>query len=149
MNILLVENDFYISELLTEILTEHNFSVRAVFNGLAPLQFIQKYDCDLILLNVVLPELDGIRLCRQLRAQGYNKPIIFLSSIDAPELSASAKEAGGDDYMLKPFKIDQLLNHINNLLNPPLVQPRLLPIINFNHVKNQRSQHIPQQLYVS
>ncbi|VEP12619.1 hypothetical protein H1P_1570004 [Hyella patelloides LEGE 07179] len=146
MNILLVENDFYISELLTEVLTEHNFIVEAVFNGLAPLQFIKKHNCDLIILNVVLPKLDGICLCRQLRAEGYNKPILFLSSIDTPELFALVKDAGGDGYVLKPFKIEQLLSHINNLLNPRLVQPTLLPTISLNYPKNQQSQYLPQSV---
>ncbi len=125
MNILLVENDFYISELLTEVLTERNFIVEAVFNGLAPLQFVKMHNYDLIILNVVLPGLDGINLCRQLRAEGYNMSILFLSSIDSPRLAMAAKDAGGNDYILKPCKINTLLRHINNLLNPRLVKPTL------------------------
>ncbi len=123
MKILLVENDFYISELLIEVLTERNFIVEAVFNGLASLQFMKKHDYDLIILNVVLPKLAGIPLCRQLRAEGYNMPILFLSSIDTPKLAASAEEAGGNAYMVKPFKINTLLSHINNLVNPYLLNP--------------------------
>ena len=125
MNILLVENDFYISELLTEVLTEHNFIVETVFHGLAPLQLVKKHDYDLIILNVVLPKLNGIDLCRKLRAEGYQMPILFWSSIDTPELATSAKEAGGSDYVIQPCKINTLLRHINNLLNRRVVKPAL------------------------
>lgn len=117
MNILLVEDDFYLSELLTEVLTEFNFVVKAVSNGLTPLKLVEKYQYDLIILNVFLPKLNGIDLCRQLRTQGYYKPIVFWSSQDFPEFQQAGMQAGADDYLPKPCKISTLLKHINKLLN--------------------------------
>lgn len=124
MNILLVENDFYLSELLTEVLTECNYVVQAVSNGLAPLKLVKKYKYDLIILNVFLPKLNGIDLCRQLRSQGYYMPIVFWSSQDFPEFQRAGIQAGANDYLPKPCKISTLLEHINNLLDYPPSPPQ-------------------------
>ena len=116
MNILLVENDFYLSELVTEVLTECNFFVRAVSDGLNLLQLVEKSKYDLIILSVMLPELNGIDLCRQIRTQGYHMPILFWSSQDFPEFRQAGLQAGADDYILKPCKINTLLRCIDRLL---------------------------------
>ena len=123
MNVLLVENDLYLSELLTEILSERNFIVEAVSNGLTPLNLVKKQHYDLIILNVKLPKLNGINLCRQLRHQGCHIPILFWTSQDAPELQQKGFKAGADDYLVKPCKISILLSHVNNLLNHKPMQP--------------------------
>ena len=123
MNILLVENDFYLSELLTEVLTECNFVVKTVSHGLTLLQLVEKHQYDLIILNIVLPKLNGIDLCRQLRAQGYHMPILFWSSQDFPEFRQAVIKAGANDYLPKPCKIHTLLKRINNLLNHQSIQP--------------------------
>ena len=123
MKILLVENDFYISELLTEVLTEHNFVTEAVFDGLGLLTLVKQHSYDLIILNVLLPKLNGIYLCRQLRVQGYNMPILFWSSQDSSELQQAALEAGANDYIVKPSSISTLLQCIHKLLSQRTVKP--------------------------
>ncbi len=125
MNILLVENDFYLSELLTEVLTECNFFVKAVSNGLNSLHLVEKHQYDLIILNIILPKLDGIELCRQIRAQGHHMPILFWSSQDFPEFKQAGLKAGANDYLPKPCKIHTLLERINNLLNCQALQPQV------------------------
>ena len=117
MNILLVENDLYLSELLTEVLIECNFFVKTVSHGLNLLQLVERHHYDLIILNIILPKLNGIDLCRQLRARGYHMPILFWSSQDFPEFQQAGMQAGADDYLPKPCKISTLLRHINRLLN--------------------------------
>ena len=125
MNILLVENDFYLSELLTEVLTECNFFVKTVSNGLNLLQLVERHHYDLIILNIVLPQLNGIDLCRQLRRQGYHMPILFWSCQDFPEFRQAGLQAGANDYLPKPCKISTLLRHINNLLNYRSIKPEV------------------------
>lgn len=124
MNILLVENDFYLRELLTEVLTECNFFVKTVSNGLTLLQLVERHHYDLIILNIILPTLNGIDLCRQLRDQGYNMPILCWSSQDFPEFKQAVLQAGANDYLPKPCKIHTLLKCINKLLNHRSIQPQ-------------------------
>ena len=126
MNILLIENDFYLSELLTEVLTECNFFVKAVSNGLNLLHLVEKHQYDLIILNIILPKLNGIELCRQIRAQGYHMPILFWSSQDFPEFKQAGLQAGANDYLPKPCKIGTILEHIDNLLNYQPTQPQVI-----------------------
>ena len=125
MNILLVENDLYLSELLTEVLTECNFFVNTVSNGLTLLQLVEKHHYDLIILNIILPKLNGIDLCRQLRARGYRMPILFWSSQDFPEFKQAVLQAGANDYLPKPCKIYTLLKRINKLLDRRSIQPKV------------------------
>lgn len=123
MKILLVENDFYLSELLTEVLVENGFKVQTVFDGLSPLSLVEKYRYDLIIMSVILPKLNGIELCRKLRLKGCSLPIVFWSSQDFPEYKHRVIRAGADDYLLKPCKIGTLLRRINSLLGRQLMQP--------------------------
>lgn len=129
MKILLVENDFYLSELLTEVLTEHGFGVQALFDGLSPLNLVKKHQYDLIILSFILPKLNGIELCRQLRIQGCYLPILFWSSQDFPEFKQAVLQAGANDYLLKPCKIGTVLKRINALLHSQTFQPQM----NLNH----------------
>lgn len=124
MKILLVENDFYLSELLTEVLTEDGFKVQAVSDGLSPLKLIKRYQYDLIILSVMLPKLNGIELCRQLRIQGCYLPIVFWSSQDFPGFKQKVRQAGANDCLPKPCKIGTLLKRINRLLDYKPVQPK-------------------------
>jgi DNA-binding response OmpR family regulator len=116
MKLLLVEDDWEISELLTEVLTDEQYVVDVAPDGQAGWDFVKAFDYDLILLDVMLPKLDGFSLCRQLRARDYQMPIMMLTAKDASTEKVKGLDAGADDYVVKPYKLDELLARIRALL---------------------------------
>jgi DNA-binding response OmpR family regulator/HPt (histidine-containing phosphotransfer) domain-containing protein len=116
MKILLVEDDICITSALLEGLSAHNYLVNTTENGQTGLDLAKTFDYDVILLDVILPGLDGITLCRQLRAQGCQTPILILSAKAESGDRVVGLEAGADDYVIKPFEFSELLARIQALL---------------------------------
>ncbi|MBE9178791.1 response regulator [Oculatella sp. LEGE 06141] len=127
MKILLVEDDALISEPLTKALIDQHYSVETVTDGRVGLERLESFTYDLILLDVMLPNLDGISLCRQLRSQGNQTPIVLLTAQDTSTNKVMGLDAGADDYVAKPFDLQELLARIRALLRrggaalPPLL----------------------------
>lgn len=116
MKILLVEDDTITINLLTRALNSHNYNVNTAADGETALQLAQAYDYDLIVLDVLIPKLDGISLCRELRSSGCQMPILLLTALDSRSNLVEGLEAGADDYMVKPFNIEELIARIRALL---------------------------------
>lgn len=116
MKILLVEDDKITVNLLTQALNAHNYTVNTATDGETGLQLAQAYDHDLILLDVMIPKLDGISLCRELRSSGYQMPILLLTALDSSNDRVQGLEAGADDYVAKPFNLPELIARIRALL---------------------------------
>jgi DNA-binding response OmpR family regulator len=116
MKILLVEDDTLTVSLLTEALNSHNYNVNAAADGETALHFVQAYDYDLIVLDVLIPKLDGISLCRKLRSSGCQMPILLLTALDSSNDRVQGLEAGADDYVVKPFNLEELIARIRALL---------------------------------
>ncbi|NJK68054.1 MAG: response regulator [Microcoleus sp. CSU_2_2] len=116
MKILLVEDDKITVNLLTQALNAHNYNVNTAADGETGFQLAQAYDYDLILLDVMIPKLDGISLCRELRASGYQMPILLLTALDSSNDRVQGLEAGADDYVAKPFNLPELIARIRALL---------------------------------
>ncbi|MEG4287123.1 response regulator [Microcoleus sp. A006_D1] len=116
MKILLVEDDSITTNLLTRALNSHNYNVNTATDGQTALQLAQAYDYDLIVLDVLIPKLDGISLCRELRSSGCQMPILLLTALDSRSNLVEGLEAGADDYMVKPFNIEELIARIRALL---------------------------------
>ncbi|MFW9258393.1 response regulator [Nostoc sp. CALU 546] len=116
MKILVVEDDELNAYSLSAILTNQNYAVEIATDGDAAWDFIQTYDYDLILLDVVLPKLDGISLCRQIRSNGLQMPILLLTGCDSGHEKAIGLDAGADDYVVKPFDQEELIARIRALL---------------------------------
>mgnify|MGYP006334752565 FL=1 len=116
MKILLVEDDKITVNLLTQALNAHNYTVNTATDGETGLQLAQVYDYDLILLDVMIPKLDGISLCRELRSCGYQMPILLLTALDSSKDRVQGLEAGADDYVAKPFNLPELIARIRALL---------------------------------
>jgi two-component system alkaline phosphatase synthesis response regulator PhoP len=117
-SILIVDDDEDIRELLKYNLERDNHSVRAVENGLRCLEAVASEKPDLILLDVMMPEMDGIEVCEQLKAnEAYNSILIcFLTARNEDYSQIAGLEAGGDDYVSKPIKPKVLISRINALL---------------------------------
>lgn len=116
MKILIVEDDILVSEALAAILDNQNYVVEIANDGLSAWELIDNFDYDLLLVDVMLPKLDGISLCRQIRAHGRNVPIILLTGRDSSHEKAVGLDAGADDYLVKPFDTEELLARIRALL---------------------------------
>lgn len=116
MKILLVEDDSLTSSALAETLTTHHYTVNVAADGLVAQQLALEYEYDLILLDIVIPKLDGISVCKQLRAKGYHNPILLLTAKDSSNDRVMGLDAGADDYVVKPFNYEELMARIRALL---------------------------------
>jgi DNA-binding response OmpR family regulator len=116
MKILLVEDDEHTAKLISDALTAHQYLVNTARDGHTGLELTKTYSYDLILLDVIVPGLDGMRLCRQLRAQGAQMPILMLTGKDSSGDRIEGLEAGADDYVVKPFNIPELVARVRALL---------------------------------
>jgi diguanylate cyclase (GGDEF)-like protein len=116
MRILLVDDDEVISGSLSKALTEQHYVVDVAADGLAGWDFAESFTYDLILLDIMLPKLDGIALCRRLRSHNNTTPVLLLTAQDASTSKVSGLDAGADDYLAKPFDTKELLARIRALL---------------------------------
>lgn len=104
--------------LLIRILQKHGYKVRPVTNGFSALEAIESSRPDLILLDIMMPQLDGYELCKKLKAEPQYKeiPIIFLTALEEAINKAKAFEIGGADYITKPFQVKEVLARVSNQL---------------------------------
>ncbi|MFN6559083.1 MAG: response regulator [Nostoc sp. ChiSLP01] len=116
MKILIVEDDEFNAYALSSVLTNQNYAVEVAADGDVAWDFIQTCDFDLILLDVMLPKLDGISLCRQIRSHGLQVPILLLTGRDSSHEKAIGLDAGADDYVVKPFDQEELVARVRALL---------------------------------
>ncbi len=116
MRILLVEDDESVAKVLYKVLTDEYYVVDAANDGRVGWQLMSVFDYDLVILDVLLPELDGIEFCRQLRAKNYLMPVLFVTALDASSKKIAGLNAGADDYITKPFELEELLARVRALL---------------------------------
>lgn len=116
IKILLVERDPLLSTTLTKVLEANHYAIDLATDGQIGLDLAITGKYDLILLDVQVPKLDGISLCRQLRSQNYQKPILLLTAKDADADVVAGFDAGADDYISKPCTTEILLARIRTLL---------------------------------
>lgn len=116
MKLLLVEDDERVTEALVEYLTDQNYLVEVAHDGRAGLDLAEAFAYDLILLDLMLPKLDGISLCQQLRKSGCSTPILMLTARDTNSDKIVGLDAGADDYVVKPFDLEVLSARVRALL---------------------------------
>jgi len=116
MQILLVEDDIQLSASLIEALTAQRYLVDMAKDGEAAWERVESFEYDLILLDVTLPKLDGIKLCQRLRSYGYLVPVLMLTARDTTLDKVMGLDSGADAYMVKPFNLQELLAQIRALL---------------------------------
>ncbi|WP_341740028.1 response regulator [Microcoleus sp. CAWBG640] len=116
MKILLVEDDRLLSATLAKVLEANHYAIDRANDGQAALDLATIVEYDLILLDLHIPKLDGISLCRKLRSQGYCKPILLMTANDSDAEVVAGFDAGADDYIRKPCAADVLLARIRTLL---------------------------------
>lgn len=115
MNILLVEDDPALSNAVKRILEQRGWYVDAVYDGASALDYAEGLEYQLIILDVMLPRLDGFEVLRVLRADGVHTPILMLTARSAVPDKVAGLNGGADDYMTKPFDTEELLARVNAL----------------------------------
>jgi len=116
MRILTIEDDILLAQTVADVLAQQHYAVDIALDGETGRQFAIATPYDLILLDVMLPKLDGITLCRQLRQQGYQIPILLLTAKDSSTDKVIGLDAGADDYVIKPIDFDELTARIRAVL---------------------------------
>lgn len=115
MRILLIEDEVKLSEALAYTLKKNNYIVDCAYDGQTGLDFSESEVYDLIILDRMLPKLDGLAVLKSLRLQGISTPVIFLTAKDSIKDRIEGLDAGADDYMVKPFSKDELLARVRAL----------------------------------
>jgi DNA-binding response OmpR family regulator/HPt (histidine-containing phosphotransfer) domain-containing protein len=116
MKILLIEDDQDTSEIITATLSANHYAVDPIRDGAAGLDMATRWNYDLVLLDIMLPGIDGIEVCRRLRAQKCQIPILMLTAKNSDEDVVAGLDAGADDYVAKSADSSQLLARIRALL---------------------------------
>jgi len=128
MKILLAKDDQHTSELIAETLLHNHYAVETVADGITGCEMAAQWEYDLIILDVLLPQLDRLEVCRKLRDRGCQSPILFLSAKGSNRDIVTGLDAGADDYLTKPYDLSQLLARVRSLLRQRGTTP-LSPIL--------------------
>jgi two-component system, OmpR family, response regulator len=114
--VLLVDDEDNLRSMLDAALRHSGFDVHPVANGRDAIEAAATVDPDLIVLDVMLPDLDGFDVCKRLRQTGDRTPVLFLTARDATEDKVRGLTLGGDDYLVKPFSLEELVARITAVL---------------------------------
>ncbi len=120
MRILLVEDDEKIASFIIKGLTQESFAVDYASEGAAGLQFVLNGSYDAAIVDLMLPKLDGLSLIEEVRTRKINTPVIILSAKHSVDDRIKGLQAGGDDYLVKPFSFSELLARIKALIRRAL-----------------------------
>ncbi|MEM8807992.1 MAG: response regulator [Cyanobacteria bacterium P01_G01_bin.38] len=116
MRILLVEDDESVAKALKKVLTDENYVVDVAGDGQAGWHLVSTFNYDLVVLDVMLPKLDGLEFCRRLRDRSYHIPVLLVTALDSSTKKIAGLNAGADDYLTKPFELGELLARVRVLL---------------------------------
>jgi two-component system OmpR family response regulator len=116
MKILLVEDDDRIAAALIKALTDHHYVVDVASDGEQGFEFVQTFPYELLILDVMLPKLNGLELCQKVRRYGYKMPVLMLTARDTYADKVTGLDVGADDYVVKPFNLHELLARVRALL---------------------------------
>ena len=116
MKLLLIEDEIKTSNTIKQGLEENNYHVDVAPDGLVGLQMVQKNEYDLLITDIIMPNLNGLEFCQKVRQSGNSTPIIMLTALSMTADKIKGFDAGTDDYLVKPFEFSELLARIKALL---------------------------------
>ncbi|MDY7015387.1 MAG: response regulator transcription factor, partial [Cyanobacteriota bacterium] len=128
MKILLVEDDEGLARAIEKATIARHYLIDSASDAQSAWNLVEAFEYDLILLDLLLPGLDGIAFCQQRRDRGDRTPILLITARDDSELKVKGLDAGADDYLVKPFDLEELLARVRALLRrgndslPPEIQ---------------------------
>jgi two-component system OmpR family response regulator len=114
--VLLVDDEDNLRSMLEAALSHHGFEVHPAANGRDAIGLAHAVVPDMIVLDVMMPDLDGFEVCRRLRSEGVKAPVVFLTAKDTTEDKVRGLTLGGDDYLVKPFSLEELVARIHAVL---------------------------------
>ena len=123
MRILVVEDERRLANIIKKGLTEEGFAVDAVYDGEEGQYLAESEEYDLILLDVMLPKVDGVTICRELRSKNIRSPVLMLTAKSEVEDKVAGLDSGADDYMTKPFSFLELRSRIHALIRRSKQEP--------------------------
>ena len=116
MNILLIEDEVHVSAFIKKGLEEEGFHVDVAFDGYTGNKLALQEVYDVILLDIILPQINGLEVCRMLREEKIETPILMLTALGSTDNIVTGLKTGADDYLVKPFKFKELLARIDALI---------------------------------
>ncbi|MCC9312554.1 MAG: response regulator transcription factor [Candidatus Nanosynbacter sp.] len=140
MRLLVIEDERKIARVITESLKREKYAVDAAYDGEEGFNLADSQSYDLLIVDRMLPGLEGMEIVKKLRENGKNMPILFLTALSTTEDKTLGLDVGADDYLTKPFAIDELLARVRALLRrPPIQQPDILKIDDLKIDKQQQT----------
>jgi two-component system, OmpR family, response regulator len=116
IKVLIVDDEASIRDLLTRTLRFEEFETHSVSNGTDAVEAVESFQPDIILLDVMLPDMNGFSVTKKIRSQGVTTPVLFLTAKDEPEHKVQGLTVGGDDYVTKPFSLAEIVARIHAIL---------------------------------
>lgn len=116
MKILVVEDEKDLNSVITRHLKKNNFSVDSVFDGEEALNFLEYENYDLVILDIMMPKLNGYEVVKKLRTKQNETPVLMLTAKDNIEDKVKGLDLGADDYLVKPFDFNELLARIRAII---------------------------------
>ncbi|MHB1170937.1 MAG: response regulator transcription factor [Lacisediminihabitans sp.] len=116
VKVVVVDDESTLSDLLTMALRYEGWEVRAASEGRAAIALVREFQPDVVVLDVMLPDIDGLQVLKRLRADGQDTPILFLTAKDSLDDRIAGLTAGGDDYVTKPFSLEELVARLRGLI---------------------------------
>ncbi len=116
MRILIIEDEINIADALKRALAEQHYSVDVAGTGEAGMELAEVNDYDLLILDIMLPDINGWEVCKELRKNKFTTPILMLTALDTIENKIRGLDVGADDYLTKPFDLGELLARVRSLM---------------------------------
>ena len=140
MRLLVIEDERKIARVISESLKREKYAVDISNDGEEGFNLADSQPYDLLIVDRMLPGMEGVEIVKKLRKNGKSMPILFLTALGTTEDKAFGLDAGADDYLAKPFAIDELLARVRALLRrPPIQQPDVLKIADLTIDKQQQT----------
>lgn len=124
MRILIAEDEKDLNRILTSRLAAEHYSVDSCFDGKEALEYLESAEYDAAVLDIMMPEMDGLTVLKKMRRKNISTPVLLLTAKDSIEDRVSGLDAGANDYLVKPFAFEELLARIRVLLRKPADTPK-------------------------
>ena len=129
MRILVVEDEIKMAKVIASALKREGHAIDTSYSGAEGLAMAESEPYDLIVLDRMLPEVEGVEIVKKLRESNISTPVILLTALGTIKDKTTGLDSGADDYLVKPFSIDELISRVRALLRrPPIAQPNILTV---------------------
>lgn len=137
MKILLIEDEAAVISLIERGLKEKGFEVSIAMDGNTGLEMVRHHEFNMVILDIMLPGMNGIQVCKEMRSSGIEIPVLMLTALGSTENIVTGLDSGADDYMVKPFKITEIVARIN-ALGRRMVRNQAAPEANLLQISDLR-----------